>query len=52
MLKNSLENGFYIEAGAFDGIYASNSLLFELRKVNTNLNIKYQIMGHLCQYAT
>ena len=41
MLKGSLKNGFFIEAGAFDGIFASNSLLFELRNVNTNFEFKY-----------
>ena len=42
MLKGSLKKGFFIEAGAFDGIYASNSLLFELRNVNTNFEFKYK----------
>ena len=41
MLKGSLKNGFFIEAGAFDGIHLSNSLLFELRNVNTNYEFKY-----------
>ena len=27
----SLRNGFFIEAGAFDGVQFSNSLLFEMR---------------------
>ena len=29
----NLRNGFYIEAGAYDGVKFSNSLLFELRSV-------------------
>ena len=29
-LKNG--NGFYIEAGAWDGVHISNTLLFELRE--------------------
>ena len=29
----NLRNGFYIEAGAYDGLKFSNSLLFEMRCV-------------------
>ena len=42
MLKGSLKNGFFIEAGALDGIRWSNSLLFELRNVNTNYKFRYR----------
>jgi hypothetical protein len=31
MLGYSLKNGFFVEAGAFDGVEYSNSLRFELR---------------------
>lgn len=32
IFRNRIKNGFYIEAGAFDGEIRSNSLFYELKK--------------------
>ena len=32
IFKDKIKNGFYIEAGAFDGELRSNSLFYELKK--------------------
>ena len=40
IFKNKLKNGFFIEAGAYDGEIASNTLLFELEHNWTGLLVE------------
>ena len=40
IFKNKIKNGFFIEAGAYDGEIASNTLLFELEHNWTGLLIE------------
>ena len=40
IFKNRIKNGFFIEAGAYDGEIASNTLLFELEHNWTGLLIE------------
>ena len=40
VFKGQVKNGFYVEAGAFDFIFASNSLMFELKYGWTGLLVE------------
>ena len=40
LLKNRIKNGFFIEAGAYDGEKYSNTLFFELKQSWTGLLIE------------
>ena len=37
----NLKNGFYIEAGAWDGVYLTNTLLFELREGGVMVDFEF-----------
>ena len=40
IFKNRIRNGFFIEAGAYDGEFLSNTLFFELKQRWTGLLIE------------
>ena len=43
IFKEQVKNGFFIEAGAWDGVYLTNTLVFELREGGVIVHFKVEI---------